>query len=112
MTSVDLVKPSPLLCGQRTEDWMVEYAGTTSEALFGICECRIHGDQCIVKATKRFAAQFLARYHMLRRFDSGGEAADSQDVNTLQPLLDIRFSALGLPGVHGTQHPFGGRRIS
>src|ERR1039457_5508669 len=55
MTSVDLVKPSPLLRGQRTENRVVEQAGAGSEALLGIRECRIHGDQCIVKATKRFA---------------------------------------------------------
>lgn len=111
MTSVDLVKPSPLLCGQRTENRVVEYAGTTSESLLGICECRIHGNQCIVKATKRLGAQFRTRYRMLRRFNSRGKAADSQNVNTLQPLLEIGLSALGLPGVHGAQHPFRGGRI-
>ena len=48
---------------------------------------------------------------MLRRFDPRWEPAKSQDVEAPQLLPEIRLSALGLAGLHGSQQALGSRCV-
>ena len=50
VTSMDLMKPSPLLRGEWAENGMVEQAGVGPEPLLGVRQRRVHGDQCVAKA--------------------------------------------------------------
>src|SRR6516162_535669 len=86
MKAMDLMKASPLLRREWSQDGMDEHVRVAPEAFFRVGQGGIHCYQGIIKLTQRFASQRGAWRGLFGRFNAGREPADAEHVETAEPM--------------------------
>lgn len=108
VAGVNLVKASPLLRGERTEDGMPKQAYLRAEPLLGVRERRVHGDESVIEVAKWFVfAQAAFRFGLLGRFNTLWEASDLQYIKTANAFRHSRTGPVDLAGIHSPQEALG-----